>query len=202
MSPNQCRQAHAEMCGDLANLRVTNRAVTFYRGQVISTFADFSTPRRSSQMCRPGSYSGTHPRPSHNSRPLFRSARVESREMTANFIGRKHMSRFGDKRGSSWRKPDAQWRRWRNSSVFLRAHSQSHARRRNAGSRSFGSGPRWTMSLFGNRGLGPHSKIAGLLLFPPRPSRGNCLSAATGFRFQWRRNRFACRNVLLWRLPG
>ena len=70
------------------------------------------------------------------------------------------------------------------------------------GSRSFGSGPSWTMSLFGNRGLGPHSRIAGLLLFPLRPSRGNCLSATTGFRFQWRRNRFACRNVLLWRFSG
>ena len=51
-------------------------------------------------------------------------------------------------------------------------------------------------------GLGPHSRIAGLLLFPLRPSRGNCLSATTEFRFQWRRNRFVCRNVLLWRFSG
>ena len=78
----------------------------------------------------------------------------------------------------------------------------NEARRRNAASLSFGSGPSWTMSLFGNRGLGPHSRIAGLLLFPLRPSRGNCLIATTGFRFQWRRNRFACRNVLLWCFPG
>jgi hypothetical protein len=34
------------------------------------------------------------------------------------------------------------------------------------------------------RGLGPHSRITGLLLFPLSPSRGNCLSATTGFRFQ------------------
>jgi hypothetical protein len=76
------------------------------------------------------------------------------------------------------------------------------ARRRNAASLSFGSGPSCTMSLFGNRGLGPHSRIASLLLFPLRPSRGNCLSATTGFRFQWRGNRFACRNVLLWCFSG
>jgi hypothetical protein len=100
-----------------------------------------------------------------------------------------------------WRKPDAERWRWRNSSGFLPPHSQTDARRRNAGSRSFGSGPSWTMSLFGKRGLGPHSRIAGLLLFPLRP-RGNFLSATTGFRFQWRRNRFACRNVLLWRFSG
>lgn len=54
----------------------TNRAVTIYRGQAISMFADFSTPRRSSQKCRPGSHSGTQPRPSHDSWRLFRSARV------------------------------------------------------------------------------------------------------------------------------
>ena len=78
----------------------------------------------------------------------------------------------------------------------------NEARRRNAAPRSFGSGPSWTMSRLGNRGLGPHSRIAGLLLFPPRPSRGNCLSATTGFRFEWRRNRFACRTVLLWRFSG
>jgi hypothetical protein len=75
----------------------------------------------------------------------------------------------------------------------------NEARRRNAAPRSFGSGPSWTISRFGNRGLGPHSRIAGLLLFPPRPSRGNRLSAATGCRFEWRRNRFACRTVLFWR---
>ena len=77
MSPDQCRQAHAEMRGDLARSACeTNRAVTTYRGQAISMFADFSTPRRSSQKCRPGSHSGTHPRPSHHSRRFFRSARV------------------------------------------------------------------------------------------------------------------------------
>jgi hypothetical protein len=58
------------------------------------------------------------------------------------------------------------------------------------------------LSLFGNRGLGPYSRIAGHLHFPLRPSRGNCLSAPTGFRFQWRRNRFACRDVLLWCFSG
>ena len=79
----------------------------------------------------------------------------ESREMTANFIGRKHTSHFETNEEAPWRKPDAQRRRWRDSSVFLRAHSQTGARRRNAGSRSFGSGPSWTMSHFRNRGLGP-----------------------------------------------
>jgi hypothetical protein len=48
----------------------------------------------------------------------------------------------------------------------------------------------------------PHSRVVGLLLSPLRPSRGNCLRAATGFRFQWRRNRLACRNVLVWRFSG
>ena len=51
-------------------------------------------------------------------------------------------------------------------------------------------------------GLGPYSRMAGLLLFPLRPFRRNRLSAMTGFRFQWRRNRFACPNVLLWRFSG
>jgi hypothetical protein len=65
------------MRGDLARSACeTNRAVTNYRGQAISMFPDFSTPRRSWQKCRPGSPSGTHPRPSHDSRRLFRSARV------------------------------------------------------------------------------------------------------------------------------
>jgi hypothetical protein len=32
----------------------------------------------------------------------------ESREMAANFIGRKHTSHFGDNEEAPWRKPDAQ----------------------------------------------------------------------------------------------
>jgi hypothetical protein len=50
--------------------------------------------------------------------------------------------------------------------------------------------------------LGPYSRIAGLLLFPLRPFRGKLLSTTTEFPFQWRRNRFACRDCLLWRLFG
>ena len=56
--------------------------------------------------------------------------------------------------------------------------------------------------FFGNWGLGPYSRMAGLLLFPLRPFRRNRLSATTGFRFQGRRNRFACPNVLLRRFSG
>jgi hypothetical protein len=66
----------------------------------------------------------------------------------------------------------------------------------------FWLGSKWTMALFGNRGLGPYSRMTGFLLFPFRPFRGNRLSATMGFRFQWWRNRFACRNVLLWRFSG
>jgi len=146
---------------------------------------------------------GPHTRPGRESRRLSRSLRVRAAQDGCEFHRPKRGAALWRQiEEAPWRKPDAQRRRWRNSSAFLRAHSQTNACRRNAGSRSFGSDPSCTMSLFANRGLGPHSRIAGLLLFPLRPSRGNCLSATTGFRFQWRRNRFACRNLLFWRFSG
>ncbi len=90
----------------------SNRAVTTYRGQAISMFADFSTLDALRKSV---------------GRALmvelilvrltilgvsFGPLAFESREMAVNFIGRKHTP--GDKRGSFWRKPDAQWRRCRN----------------------------------------------------------------------------------------
>ena len=99
-----------------------------------------------------------------------------------------------------WRKPDAQWRRWRNSSVFI---SESNGRPPPERSVAlFWLGSKLDNVALWESGTGPFSRIAGLLLFPLRPSRGNCLSATTRFRFQWRRNRFACHNVLLWRFSG
>jgi hypothetical protein len=102
MSPDQCRQAHAEMRGDLARSACeSNRAVTTYRGQAISMFADFSTLDALRKSV---------------GRALmvelilvrltilgvsFGPLAFESREMAPNFIGRKHTSHFGHKRGSS-----------------------------------------------------------------------------------------------------
>jgi hypothetical protein len=70
------------------------------------------------------------------------------------------------------------------------------------GSRCYGSGPSWTMPSFRSRGLGSYSRIAGLLLLRLRPFRRNHLSTTKGFRFQWRRDRIACCNILLWRFSG
>src|SRR5271166_2792851 len=61
---------------------------------------------------------------------------------------------------------------------------------------------RWLPVVGANWGQSPYSRIAGLLLFPLRPFRGKLLSTTTEFPFQWRRNRFASRECLLWRLFG
>lgn len=181
----------------------TNRAVTIYRGQAISMFADFSTPRRSSQKCRPGSHSGTQPRPSHDSWRLFRSARVRVARDGSEF----HRPKTYVALRRQTRKLPGESRMLRGGAGEIHQFFSDRIVKRTpaAGTQGralFGSGPSWTMSLFGNRGLGPHSRIAGLLLFPLLPSRGNCLSATTGFGSEWGRNRFACRNVLLWRFSG
>ena len=137
----------------------TNRAVTIYRGQAISMFADFSTPRRSSQKCRPGSHSGTQPRPSHNSWRLFRSARVRVARDGSEF----HRPKTYVALRRQTRKLPGESRMLRGGAGEIHQFFSDRIVKRTpaAGTQGralFGSGPSWTMSLFGNRGLGPHSR--------------------------------------------
>ena len=102
MSPDRCRQGHAEMRGDLA------RSAALQIGLSPSIVARQS--QRSQTSVRLDALRKCVGRALIVELILVRLTILglsfgplafESREMAANFIGRKHTSHFGDKRGSS-----------------------------------------------------------------------------------------------------
>jgi hypothetical protein len=175
------------MCGDLARSACeTNRAVTIYRGQNLNV----RRPQYASTLFAKVSAGR-----------LFRSARVRvardgsefHRPKTYVALRRQTRKLPGESRMLSGGAGEIH-------QFYLRVNGRPPPERSVVA--LFWLGSKLDNVALWESGTGPFSRIAGLLLFPLRPSRGNCLSATTRFRFQWRRNRFACRNVLLWRFSG